>query len=464
MLPDPSWLNAGDNAWQLTAGTLVGLMSIPGLAILYGGVVQRKWAVNSAMMAFYGFSIVLVVWVLWGFNMGFGQPWIQHGGFGFLGKPGAVLDHIGEQAQANIPLVSGIGGMPPFRFPQASLVYFQFVFAAITPLLILGSVVGRINFKAWMIFVPLWSTFVYSVNAFLLWGGGFWAAKGAVDYSGGYVIHLAAGVSGFVAAAVVGPRLRKDRENPSPNNLLMVMAGAGLLWLGWNGFNGGDPYFANPDASAAVLNTNLCTAVAMLTWMMIDTFATGKPNLLGSVNGMITGLVAITPAAGYINGYGAILLGVVAATIPWFTLNKVAPNVSIFKRVDDALGVLHTHGVAGLIGGLGVGLLGDSSMAVYYDKTGKNIAFSVTGGGHQFWLQAGAALTVIIWDGVLTFVILKLIGLVVPLRLPEAVLEVGDMAIHGEQVSADDVPAATSAPPAYEYPSGAAGIAPVGAR
>src|SRR5579872_5076156 len=217
MLPDPSWLNAGDNAWQLTAGTLVGLMSIPGLAILYGGVVQRKWAVNRAMTAFYGFSIVLVVWVLWGFNMGFGQPWIQHGGFGFLGKPGAVLDHIGEQAQANIPLVSGIGAMPPFRFPQASLVYFQFVFAAITPLLILGSVVGRMNFKAWMLFVPLWSTFVYSVNAFLLWGGGWWAHQGSVDYSGGYVIHLAAGTSGFVAAAVIGPRLARDRANPNPN-------------------------------------------------------------------------------------------------------------------------------------------------------------------------------------------------------------------------------------------------------
>ena len=150
----------------------------------------------------------------------------------FIGIPGTVLDHISEQAQANIPLVSGIGGMPPFRFPQASLVYFQFVFAAITPLLILGSVVGRINFKAWMLFVPLWSTFAYSVNAFLLWGGGWWAHQGAVDYSGGYVIHLAAGTSGFVAAAVIGPRLARDRANPNPNNLLMVMVGRGLAVAG----------------------------------------------------------------------------------------------------------------------------------------------------------------------------------------------------------------------------------------
>src|SRR5579871_2127182 len=328
MIPDPSWLNAGDNAWQLTAATLVGLMSIPGLAVLYGGLVQRRWAVNTMMMAFYGFAIVLIAWVLWTFNMGFGSP-VQIGDktsflSNFIGKPGPVLDHIAEQAQANIPLVSGIGAMPPFRFPQSSLVYFQFVFAAITPLLFLGSVLGRMNFKAWMLFVPLWSTFVYSVNAFCLWGGGWFAQQGAVDYSGGYVIHLAAGTSGFVAAAVIGPRLLRDREShPDPNNLLMVMAGAGLLWLGWNGFNGGDPYFANADAASAVLNTNLCTATALLTWMTIDILTTGKPSLVGSVNGMITGLVAITPAAGYVNGLGAIIIGVVAASLPWFTMNKL---------------------------------------------------------------------------------------------------------------------------------------------
>ncbi len=445
MVPDPSWLNAGDNAWQLTAGTLVGLMSIPGLAILYGGIVQKRWAVNSAMMAFYAFSIVLIVWVLWGFHMGFGEPAFNSApgtnwGFfqNFIGIPGAALDHVSEQAQASIPLVSGIGGMPPFRFPQSSLIYFQFVFAAITPLLILGSVLGRFNFKAWMIFVPLWTTFVYCVNAFLLWGGGWWAHQGSVDYSGGYVIHLAAGTSGFVAAAVIGPRLARDRANPSPNNLLMVMAGAGLLWLGWNGFNGGDPYFANADASAAVLNTNLCAATALLTWMAIDIFSSGKPSLVGSVNGMITGLVAITPAAGYVNGVGAIIIGLVAAAIPWFTMNKLGTRLGIFKRVDDALGVIHTHGCAGLIGGLMVGLLADPNMSVYLTPKG-DTAFSVTGlfyggGGHQFMLQLGAAATVIVYDGVATFVLLKLIGLVVPLRMPDAVLEVGDLAVHGEEV------------------------------
>ena len=171
----------------------------------------------------------------------------------------------------------------------------------------LGSVLGRINFKAWIPFVLLWITFVYTVNAFLIWGGGYFAAHGALDYSGGYVIHLAAGISGFVAAAVIGPRLQRDREIDAPNNLLMVAAGAGLLWLGWNGFNGGDSYYAGANASAAVLNTNLCTAVAMLVWIAWDYIFRDKPSLIGSVNGMITGLVAITPAAGFVNGYGAIV-------------------------------------------------------------------------------------------------------------------------------------------------------------
>ena len=220
-----------------------------------------------------------------------------------------MLGHAGEEDQALIPsMTEG----PPFHFPEASLVYFQFVFAAITPILMLGSVLGRINFKAWIPFVLLWITFVYTVNAFLIWGGGYFAAHGALDYSGGYVIHLAAGVSGFVAAAVIGPRLQRDREVDAPNNLLMVASGAGLLWLGWNGFNGGDSYYAGADASAAVLNTNLCTAVAMLVWIAWDYIFRDKPSLIGAVNGMITGLVGITPAAGFVNGYGAIIVGVVA--------------------------------------------------------------------------------------------------------------------------------------------------------
>lgn len=434
--PYPSWLNAGDNSWQLTSATLVGLMSLPGLAVLYGGVVQRKWGVNTMLMAFSAFSLVLVVWVLWAFQMGFGTPWIG-GHLHLLGRPGLSTSAFQEQNQATIPLLSS--GMPNFRFPQSTLVYFQFVFAAITPLLFLGSVIGRMNFKAWLIFVPLWTTFAYTVNAFLIWGGGYWGGKGALDYSGGYVIHLAAGTTGFVAAAVVGPRLKRDREHGAPNNLLLVAVGAGLLWLGWNGFNGGDPYFAGADAATAVINTNLATAVALLVWLVMDMgFSPGrKPSFLGSVNGMITGLVAITPAAGYVDGVGAILIGLIASVIVWFSFNKLQ-YTRAFQKVDDTLGVFHTHGVAGLTGGLLVGLFADPHVIIYLGA-GRGVSNITTAGlfyGHpaQLGIQAGAALTVIVWDALVTFVLLKLIGLVVPLRAPEADLLIGDVAVHAEEL------------------------------
>ncbi|MCL5077459.1 MAG: ammonium transporter [Actinobacteria bacterium] len=437
--PYPSWLSPGDNTWQLVAATLVGLMSIPGLAVLYGGIVHKKWTVNTMTMAFTAFASVLIVWVLWAFKMGFGTP--MHLGPGFLsqlvGHPGPVLNQLSEQARANIPLISGIGAMPKFRFPSSSLVYFQFVFAGIAPLLFLGSVLGRMSFKAWAIFVPLWTTFIYSVNAFMIWGGGYFAAKGAVDYSGGYVIHLAAGVSGFVAAAVVGPRLKRDRETASPNNLLLVAVGAGILWLGWNGFNGGDPYFASADAASAVLNTNVATAAALLTWLFMDMGSKHhKPTFLGAVNGMIVGLVAITPAAGYVNGFGALAIGFIASFVVWFSFNKLSTKW-IFAKVDDALGVIHTHGVAGLMGGLLTGLFADPKMIVYLGL-GKASNVTVKGlfYGHpwQFMLQLFAALWVIGYSAVGTFILLKIIKIFVPLRFPDEVLEIGDLAIHGEQV------------------------------
>ena len=434
MVPYAHWLSSGDNAWQLTAATLVGLMSIPALAVLYGGLVQKKWAVNTVLMVFATFCLVLITWVLWAFKMGFGTPWIG-GGLHLLGRPGAVLGTGALEGQANIPLLSG--GMPSFRFPESSLVYFQFVFAAITPILFIGSVLGRINFKVWLIFVPLWITFAYCVNAFLLWGGGYWAGKGALDFSGGYVIHLAAGVSGFVAAWVIGPRLKRDREHAVPNNLLFVAVGAGILWLGWNGFNGGDPYFAGADASAAVINTNLATAIAMMTWIVMDMIGGPgkKATFLGGLNGMICGLVGITPAAGYVNGLGAIVIGFVCSFIVWFAWNYLS-KVPPFNKVDDALGVVYTHGIAGLSGGLLVGLLADPKMIVYLGL-GKNPGFSGTGlfygHAHQLLVQLGAAVTIIIWDGLVTFLLLKGIGLFMRLRAPDEDLEIGDVAFHGEE-------------------------------
>jgi len=442
-IPYPGWVNPGDNTWQLVAATLVGLMSLPGVAVLYGGLLQRKWVVNTMLMCFSGFSLVVLVWILWGYNLGFGP--LAHlgsdGSFwsGFIGKFHPITSHFGEQNQA----VSGANTLIPFHYSTATLAYFQLVFAAITPLLFLGSILGRFKFKAWLLFVPLWITFVYCVNAALLWGGGFFAQKGAVDYSGGYVIHLSAGVTGFVAAAIIGPRLARDRNHALPNNLMMVAIGAGILWLGWNGFNGGDPFYAGIDAASAVLNTNVATAAGLITWIGMDMAFSRehKPTFLGAINGMICGLVGITPSAGWVDGYGAIIVGLVCSTIVWISWNYLS-KIRPFSKVDDALGVVYTHGIAGLLGGLLVGLLADPGM-VEYGVAGKHYtgsgSFSVGGwfythSFHQLWEQFLAAVWVIAFSAVGTAILLYIVKFVCRgLRETDEVLEIGDLAIHDEE-------------------------------
>ncbi|HTR70408.1 MAG TPA: ammonium transporter [Mycobacteriales bacterium] len=450
-----SWLDTGSNGWQLTAATFVGLMSLPGLAVLYGGLVPKKWAVNTMFMAFSGFSVVLIVWVLWAYKMGFGTPigggskdqvesFTYTGNFfhnffnNFVGHPETALNGRWQVSRAQ--LFANGGTALPLSQGSSALFYFQFVFAAITPLLFLGSVLGRIKVKVWMIFVPLWTTFVYAVNAMLLWGGGYWSHEGAVDYSGGYVIHLAAGTSGFVAAWVIGPRLARDRARFIPHSLPLVSIGAGIIWLGWNGFNGGDPYFANANAAAAVMNTNLCTVAALLTWVLLDMFLSKekKPTLLGAVNGMIVGLVVITPGAGFVNGFGALLEGIIGCVIVWCAWTYVQPHV--IKRVDDAMGVVYTHGLAGLMGGLLVGIFADPSVVVYPKSEIGTISITgwLYGNRHLFFIQFFAALTIIVWDALLTFIILKVISIFTSLRMPDAELEVGDLAIHGEEAYPPD--------------------------
>jgi ammonium transporter, Amt family len=439
LVASPKWLDTGSNAWQMAAATFVGLQSIPGLVILYGGIVKRKWALNSAFMAMYAFAAVMIVWVLWAYNMAFGDQWFDFGAF--IGTPHPALSADFMLGQAKIPSIATDGdsaGLPPFAFPMATLVFFQFVFAAITVIILAGSLIGRMSFKAWIIFVPLWMTFVYTVGCFSIWGGGWLAVLGAADFSGGYVIHLAAGTSGFVAAWVIGPRIQQDRDHFPPNSLLMALAGAGILWLGWNGFNGGDPYFANADAAAAILNTNLCTCVSLLVWTMMDSFAYGKPSVVGAINGMIAGLVGITPGAGYVNGWGAMAIGVCTGIIPWIMMNKVQTS-ALFKKVDDTLSVLSTHGVAGLLGGLLVGVFGCGDMLLYLAPDGDKQApgISVTGllygdNGTQLLNQVYAAAFIIVLNVVATFIILKVISIFVSLRMDEATLRIGDDAVHGE--------------------------------
>src|ERR1700738_1964886 len=428
LVPSPKWLDSGNNAWQLAAATFAGLQSIPGSAVLYAGDVKQKWGINSAVMFFYAFASVLVVWVLFDYNMAFGEQW-----FPFLGKPALATSASFTTGQAVIPTAAA--GMPELTFPMATLIFFQFVFAAITVIILGGSVLGRMNFAAWVVFCPVWMTLVYTVGAFSIWGGGWLAAAGVADFSGGYVIHLAAGTSGFVAAWLVGPRLQQDRDEFPPNSLLTTLVGAGILWLGWNGFNGGDPYFANADAGAAVLNTNTATACALLVWMLMDKMSYGKMSVLGAVNGMIAGLVAITPGAGYVDGFGAIIIGIVAGIIPWMAMNWLQ-KTSFMMRVDDTLSVFSTHGVAGLTGGLLTGIFANPNMLMYIgtdkEAPGVNVTGLLYGNPGQLLLQAEGAAFIIVYNLIATYIILKVISFFVPLRMDEATLKVGDDAVHGE--------------------------------
>jgi Amt family ammonium transporter len=428
LVPSPQWLDTGDNAWQLAAGTFVALQSIPGLTVLYGGIVKKKWAINSAFMSMYAFISVMVVWVLFDYNLAFGPQW-----YPFIGTPLPAMSAAFITGQATIPAAAS--GMPPLAFPMATLMWFQFVFAAITVIILAGSLLGRMSFTAWMIFCPVWMTLVYTVGAFSLWGGGWLAGLGVADFSGGYVIHLAAATSGFVAAWLVGPRIQADRDSFPPNSVLMTLVGAGILWLGWNGFNGGDPYFANADAGAAVMNTQLAACTAVLVWTLMDKMAYGKPSVLGGVNGMIAGLVAITPAAGYVDGWGALIIGVVAGIIPWLSMNKLQ-KMKFMMKVDDVLSVFSTHGVAAICGGLLVGVLANPDMLQYIgtdkEAPGVNVTGWLYGNPSQLLLQLEGAAFIIVFNAVMTFIILKVISIFVSLRMDEATLKVGDDAVHGE--------------------------------
>jgi Amt family ammonium transporter len=415
----PSWLDTGSNAWMLTAATLVGLMSLPGLAIFYGGLAKKRFILNTLFMIFYAYAAVLIVWLLFGYNLGFGPAGVKIGNYGILGMPTPTLSAGFMSSQATI----GPTGFP-INIPMSTIVFFQFVFAAITPGLFAGAIIERMSFKAWMIFVPVWSALVYSPLSYWLFAGGWLNQMGAVDFSGGYVIHLSAGITALAAALAVGPRLSSDRRS-KPNNVILVFIGAGILWLGWNGFNGGDPYGATIDAAIAVLNTELAAAASVIAWMLMDMKFKHKPTLIGATTAAVTGLVAITPAAGYVNGYGALLIGIAAGTIPWIATNNLAPKL----KLDDALGVFPAHGVAGLTGGLLTGILADPAVTQF---VAPGLTGALYGNLNELGVQAFAAGVVVVYVFVVTFVLLKLIGLLTPLREKDATLKVGDMAIHGE--------------------------------
>ncbi|KAK1000425.1 hypothetical protein LTS01_004987 [Friedmanniomyces endolithicus] len=423
-LETPTWLDTGDNAWQLTAASFVALQSVPGLCVLYAGLVKKKWAINSMFMSFYAFAMVLICWVIWAYKIAFGEYMLP-----FAGRPGPVLTMDSTIGQSSLPSANVMQ-----NYPQATMIYFQFVFAAITLVLVAGAYLARMNFTAWMIFVPLWLTFSYCVGAYSLWGGGFLFQLGVLDYYGGYVIHLSSGTAGFVGAWWIGPRLKADRENFQPNNIVLMMVGAGILWVGWNGFNGGDPYAASPDAGVAVLNTNIATAFSMLTWTAMDIIFYKKPSIIGAINGMITGLVVITPAAGFVAGWGAITMGFFSGTIPWLSMNIAGKRWRLFTHhVDDCLGITHTHMVAGLLGGFLTGIFATDTGVYAFGTTSGGGA--IMGNGRQVWVQIVGALFVIGWNVVWTSLIMMFIKYVlrVPLRMSDEACLIGDDAVHGEE-------------------------------
>ncbi|XP_041028899.1 ammonium transporter 2-like [Juglans microcarpa x Juglans regia] len=433
----PPWLNKGDNAWQMTASTLVGIQSMPGLVILYASIVKKKWAVNSAFMALYAFAAVLICWVLVCYRMAFGDELLPFWGKGAPALGQKFLVDRAKVPESNHTTDDGsYETIEPF-YPMATLVYFQFTFAAITMILLAGSVLGRMNIKAWMAFVPLWLVFSYTVGAFSLWGGGFLYHWGVIDYSGGYVIHLSSGIAGFTAAYWVGPRLKSDKERFPPNNVLLMLAGAGLLWMGWSGFNGGAPYAANIDASIAVLNTNICAATSLLVWTSLDVVFFGKPSVIGAVQGMMTGLVCITPGAGLVQSWAAIVMGMLSGSIPWVSMMVLHKKSTLLQKVDDTLGVFHTHAVAGLLGGLLTGLFAEPVLcALILPVSNTRGAFYGGNGGKQFFKQLVAAMFVAGWNLVSTTLILLGIRLFIPLRMPDEDLAIGDDAVHGEEAYA----------------------------
>ncbi|XP_020095440.1 ammonium transporter 3 member 1-like [Ananas comosus] len=408
------WLNKGDNAWQMVSATLVGLQSVPGLVILYGSIVKKKWAVNSAFMALYAFAAVWLCWVIWAYNMSFGDKLLP-----FWGKAKPALGQKFLTQQAALPASTHYHkdgtvetAMVQPYYPMASMVYFQCVFAAITLILLAGSLLGRMNFRAWMVFVPLWLTFSYTVGAFSLWGGGFLFQWGVIDYSGGYVIHLSSGVAGFTAAYWVGPRSTKDRERFPPNNVLLML-------------------------TMAVLNTNICAATSLLVWTCLDVAFFHKPSVIGAVQGMITGLVCITPGAGLVQGWAAIVMGVLSGSIPWFTMMVVHKRSRLLQQVDDTLGVFHTHAVAGFLGGATTGLFAEPVLCnLFLPVTNSRGAFYGGVGGVQFLKQVAGALFIVGWNVVVTTVICLVVRLLLPLRMPEDELTIGDDAVHGEEAYA----------------------------
>ena len=402
----PPKIDSGDTAWMLTSTALVLLMTIPGLALFYGGMVRRKNVIATVAQSFVITCLVTVLWMLVGYTVAFTtntDATLNR----YIGSFGEALMKGVKVDQAN-PLAATI--------PESVFMMFQMTFAIITPALIAGAFAERMKFSGMLLFMTLWSLVVYAPLAHMVWGGGFLGGLGVLDFAGGTVVHINAGIAGLMCALVLGKRRGLGTENMAPHNLVFTMIGASLLWVGWFGFNAGSAVTSGALAGAAMLNTQVATAAAGLTWMVIEWVERKKPGMLGLASGAVAGLVAITPASGFVNAQGALIVGVLGSAAAYAGAVWIK---KIFKY-DDSLDAFGVHGIAGITGALLTGLLADPAI----NPLGKDASLMKQAIG------VGATLA---WSGSLTLVILYICKFTTGLRVSEeGEVEGLDIALHGE--------------------------------
>ncbi|KAA9369201.1 ammonium transporter [Ochrobactrum quorumnocens] len=400
--PTPT-LDTGDTAWMLTSTALVLMMTIPGLALFYGGMVRKKNVLSTVMQSFAVTCLMSVLWMVAGYSLAFTDG-------------GSMNPYIGGLSKAffsGVTMDSLTGTIPEYLF-----IVFQMTFAIITPALIAGSFAERMKFSSMLVFLTLWLFIVYIPVAHWVWGGGFLGSDGVLDFAGGTVVHINAGVAGLVAALIIGKRDGYGQTNMAPHNLVLSVIGAALLWVGWFGFNAGSAAGANSLAAVAMLNTQVATAGAALAWMFAEWAIAGKPSVLGIISGAVAGLVAVTPAAGFVNPTGALILGVIAGAVCYVAAVKIKHALGY----DDSLDAFGVHGVGGFVGAILTGVFADATI---------NAAGEGATVGKQFF---GAAITVV-YTAVATAIILYVVKAVMGLRpSKQAEMEGLDIALHGESV------------------------------
>jgi ammonium transporter, Amt family len=398
----PPAINQADTAWMLVAAALVLLMT-PALAFFYGGLVRSKNALNTMMMSFVSLGFVGVLWAVIGYSLAFGP------GGSFIGDFSRLF-------------LRGVGLEPQGTIPHVLFMAYQGTFAIITAALISGAIVERMRFSAYVVFISLWALLVYSPVAHWVWGGGWLAKWGALDFAGGTVVHVNAAIAAFVAAILLGKREDYPSASLLPHSIPFTLLGAGLLWFGWFGFNAGSALAASPIAALAFVTTMLAPAATLVVWTFLDLIRSGKPTAVGAATAIVVGLVAITPAAGFISPMSAIALGAIAAVPSYLAL-----MIRVKTSLDDSLDVVAAHGVGGTVGALLTGIFAQKSLNGIADGL-------LFGNPFQLVIQAGAILAVLAYSGIASFVLLKLIGLVIPLRASQAEESAGlDISLHGEE-------------------------------